>query len=83
MLEWILMLNRYIPLPIWDDRSECPNKQTSFVFQMHMNDVYVKTFNEQSFNQDGNECAISKIKYYNASKLIFQHIAIKEKVGKL
>ena len=30
-----------------------------------MNDVFVNDFNNQTLNQDGNDSAISKIKYYN------------------
>ena len=30
-----------------------------------MNDDYVKALNNQTFNQDGNESAVLKPKYYN------------------
>ena len=45
-----------------------------------MNDVYVKAFNDQTFNEDGDESAILTIKYYNPPGLIFQHLPIKEKI---
>ena len=45
-----------------------------------MNNVYVEAFNNQTFNQDGDESAILRIKYYNPPDLIFQHLPVKEKV---
>ena len=45
-----------------------------------MNSVHVKAFNDQTFNQDGNESAILEIKYFNPLDLIFQHLPVKEKV---
>ena len=45
-----------------------------------MNDIYAETFNFETFNQDGNESAILKIKYYNPPDLIFQHLPVKEKL---
>ena len=45
-----------------------------------MNKVYVEAFNDQTFNQDGDESAILRIKYYNPRDLIFQHLPVKEKV---
>ena len=47
-----------------------------------MNDVYVEAFNDQTFNEDGNESAILGIKYYNPPNLIFQYLPVKEKVKK-
>ena len=46
--------------------------ETGFAFKPHMNDVYIETFTSQTFNQDGNESAILKIKYYNPPNLLFQ-----------
>ena len=48
-----------------------------------MNDIYVEAFNNQTFNEDGDESAILTIKYYNPPDLIFQHLPIKEKVKKI
>ena len=48
-----------------------------------MNDVYVKAFNNQTFNEDGDESAILTIKYYNPPDLIIQHLPVKEKVKKI
>ena len=53
-----------------------------FRFKPYMNDVYDEAFNNQSFQQDGNENAIIKIKYYNPPDLVFQHFHVKEKVKK-
>ena len=48
-----------------------------------MNNVYVEAFSNQTFNQDGNESAILKIKYYNPPDSVFQHLPVKEKVKKI
>ena len=71
------------PSAMWDEKSIYPKIETGFAFKPHMNDVYVEAFNNQSFNEDGDESAILTIKYYNPPDLIFQHIPIKEKVKKL
>ena len=48
-----------------------------------MNDVYVEAFNNQTFNEDGDESAMLTIKYYNPPDLIFQHLPVKEKGEKI
>ena len=68
---------------MWDKKSVYPKLETGFAFKPHMNDVYVETFNNQTFNQDGDESAIFKIKNYNQPNFIFQHLAVKEKVKKI
>ena len=65
---------------MWDKPSVSPKVENIFAFKLFMNDVYVEAFNIQNFNQDGNECAISKIKFYNPLDLIFQSLPVKEKV---
>ena len=70
------------PSAMWDCNSVYLKIETGFAFKPHMNDVYVEAFNNQSFNEDGDESGILTIKYYNAPDLIFQHIPIKEKVKK-
>ena len=57
--------------------------ETGFAFKPDLNDVYVETFNNQTFNEDGAEPAILTIKYYNPPNLIFQHLPVKEKVRKI
>ena len=68
---------------MWDENSFYPKIETGFAFKPHMNKTYVDAFNNQTFNQDGDESAFSKIKYYNPPDLIFQHLPVKEKVKKI
>ena len=70
------------PSAMWDEKSVYPKIETGFAFKPDMNDVYVEAFNNQTFNQDGDESAILTIKYYNPPDLIFQHLPVKEKVKK-
>ena len=71
---------------MWDKVSVYPKIETGYTFKPHMNDVFVNDFNNQTFNQDGNDSAILKIKCYNPTNLyhlpINQHLPIKEKVKK-
>ena len=50
------------PSAMWDEKSVYPKIQNGFAFKPHMKKTYVKAFNNQTFNQDGNESAILKIK---------------------
>ena len=68
------------PSAMWDENSVYPKIETGFAFKPHMNDVYVKAFNDQTFNEDIDGSAILTIKYYNPPNLIFQHLPVKEKV---
>ena len=68
------------PSAMYDEKPVYLKIGTEFAFKPHMNNVHVKTFNNQTFNQDGNESAIVKLKYYNPPILIFQHLPFKEKV---
>ena len=68
------------PSAMWDENSVYTKIESGFAFKPHMNNVYVEAFNNQTFNQDGDESAIIRIKYYNPRNLIFQHLAVKEKV---
>ena len=68
------------PSARWDVNSIYPKIETGFAFKPHMNNVYVEAFKNQTLNQDGDESAIVKIKYYNPPNLIFQHMPVKEKV---
>ena len=68
------------PSALWDENSVYPKIETGFAFKPHMNNVYVEAFNNQNFNQDGDESAILTIKYYNPPDLIFQHLPVEEKV---
>ena len=71
------------PSSIRDENSVYPKIETGFVFKPQMNHVYVEAFNNQTFNEDGDESAILTIKYYNPPDLIFQHLPVKEKVKKI
>ena len=68
------------PSAMWVEKSVYPKIETGFAFKPHMNKTYVDAFNNQTFNQDGDESAILRIKYYNPPNLIFQHLPVKEKV---
>ena len=68
------------PSAVWDENSVYPKIESGFAFEPHMNNVYVEAFNNQTFNQDGDESAILRIKFYNPRNLIFQHLPVKEKV---
>ena len=56
-----------------------PKIESGFAFKPYVNKTYVDEFNIQTFNQDGNEPALLKLKCYNPSNLILQHLRIKEK----
>ena len=71
------------PSAMWDESSVYPKIETGFAFKPHMNDVCVEAFNNQSFNEDGDESAILTIKYHNPPDLMFQHLPVKEKVEKI
>ena len=75
--------NSPYPSAMWVENSVYPKVETGFAFAPHMNDVYVKAFNDQFSNEDINESAILTIKYYNPPDLLFQHLAVKEKVNKI
>ena len=65
---------------MYAESSVYPKTESGFALKAIMNVVYVYSFNDQTFNQDGNESAIVKRKYYNQSDLKFQHLPVKEKV---
>ena len=71
------------PSAMWDENSVYPKIEIGFAFKPHMNDVYVEAFNNQTFNEDGDESGILTIKFYNPPDLIFQHLPVKEKVEKI
>ena len=68
------------PSAMWDQNSVYPKIETGFAFKPHMNNVYVEAFKNQTFNQEGDESAILRIKYCNPPELIFQQLPVKEKV---
>ena len=62
--------NSLYPSSLWNENSVYPKKETGFAFALHMNDVYLEVFNNQTFNEDGDESAILTIKYYNPPNLL-------------
>ena len=48
------------PFAVYDERSVYPKIETGCAFKPHMNNVYAKAFNDQTFNQNVNESAILK-----------------------
>ena len=42
-------------LAMWDEKTVYPRIETGFAFKPHTNKTYVDAFNNQTFNQDGNE----------------------------
>ena len=48
------------PSAMWDIASVYPKKESDFGFGPHMNSFYVEVFENQTYNQDGNENAILK-----------------------
>ena len=68
------------PSAMWDKNSVYPKIETGIAFKPHMIDVYVEALHIQTFNQDGDESAILKIKYYSPPDFILQHLSVKGKV---
>ena len=68
---------------MWDENSVYAKTELGFSFKPHMKDVYVEAFNNQTFNRDGNESAILKIKCYKPSNLLIQRLPVKEKNRKI
>ena len=68
------------PSAMWDKNSVYPKIETGFAFKPPMNKTYVEAFNIQTFNQNGDESAFLRLKYYNPPNLVFQHLPVKGKV---
>ena len=64
---------------MWDEKSVNLKMETGFAFKSYMILVYVKTFNDQIFNQDRKESAILQKEIYIPPNLLFQHLPVKEK----
>ena len=71
------------PSAMWDENSVYPKIETGLTLKTNLNDVYLEAFNNQTFNQDGDESTILGMKYYNPPNLIFQHLPVKEKNKKV
>ena len=59
MLWWISM-QRLLTQVLCGIDSVYPEMETGVASKPHMNDVYVEAFNNQTFNQDGDETVILK-----------------------
>ena len=59
------------PSAMWDEKSVFPKIESGFAFKPDMNDVYVEAFNFQTFNQNSDQSAILRKKYYNQPNPIF------------
>ena len=57
---------------MWDKISVYPKTESGLAFKPEKNDVYLKAFNNQTFNQECDESAILGKKHYNPPNLIFQ-----------
>ena len=64
---------------MYDEKSVYPDIENVFASKPHMNDNYVEEFILQTFNQDGDESASLKTKYYNPPNLTFQHLPVEKK----
>ena len=71
------------PSAMWDGNSVYFEIETGFALKPHMNDVYVEAFDNQTYNQDGDESAVLTIKYYNPPNLKFQHLPVEGKGKKI
>ena len=46
------------PSAMWDENSVYPKMEAGFAFKPHINKTFEKTFNNETFNKDGDESAI-------------------------
>ena len=53
---------------MWDKKSVYPKIKTDYAFKPRMNDMFVKDFNIQTFNQDVNDSPRLKIKILQSAK---------------
>ena len=67
------------PSSMDDEKSVHLKVESGFAFKPHMNITYIDAFNDQTFNQDGNESALLRLIFYDPPNLIFQHLTVKEK----
>ena len=65
---------------MYDEKKLYPKIETGFVFKIHMNEVFVEAFNNKTFNQDGNESSLLRMKHYNPPNPILQDIPVKAKL---
>ena len=68
------------PSAMLGQNSVYPKIEGGFCFKPDMKNAYVEEFKNQTFNQDGNESAVLRIKYYKPPDLIFQNLQVTAKV---
>ena len=68
------------PSLMWDKNSVYLKLESVYAFKPHLNDLFVKYFNNKTIIQHGNDSAILREKYYNPSNLIFQILPVTEKI---
>ena len=61
----------FYPSAIYAENSAYPKMETNYAFEPHMIGTLVNHFINRTFNQDGNESAILKMKYCDPLNLIF------------
>ena len=57
--------NNLYPSATWNQNSVYTKIESGFCFRPDTNDVHVEAFNNQTFNEDDNESAMLKLKFYN------------------
>ena len=50
------------PSAMWDENSVHPKKETGFAFKPYVNKTFVDAFNNRTFNRDGDESAVLRLK---------------------
>ena len=78
-LLWGFKALSLYPSAMWDENSTSPRIGTCYVYTKFTKYEVVNIFNYQTFNQGS---AILKIKFYNPSNLIVQHLLVREKAKK-
>ena len=46
------------PSAMWDGNSAYAKTESGFAFSPHMNNLHLRAYNDQNFNEDGNESAV-------------------------
>ena len=67
------------PSAMWDEKSVYPKIEIGYAFTLHMNDVFVNEFNNQTFNQDGNDSAFLKTKKITVQQILYFNISLLKK----
>ena len=68
------------PSTMCDKNSIYPKTEKGYSFKPWMNDIFFDDNNNKPFNKDGNDIAMLQTKFYNPPNLLFQQLAVKEKI---